>query len=57
MSFDEYREILDAEIAPTLSALARAKELVSVSKEPSLFMTSGDDIEEVEPDEIDFQML
>ncbi len=33
ISFDEYRKILDAEIAPTLLALARAKELISVSEE------------------------
>lgn len=36
MDFNEYRTILDAEIAPTLLALAHAKELISVPEEPPL---------------------
>lgn len=36
MDFNEYRAILDAEIAPTLLALAHAKQLISVPQDPPL---------------------
>ena len=36
MSFEEYRKLLDAEIAPTLLALERAKAAIKGRKNPAM---------------------